>query len=502
LKKEIENSALRTGVLLFILLSAGPFPLPGRTMYVSPTGDDSAPCAPGAEFRTLKRAVACLAPGDTLIVRDGVYEGGVWIQIEAYAEAPVLIRGESLEAVIDSSGPELDCIRVQDAAYITIDRLTMRRASRAGCAVRFSHHIRLTRCRMADNRTWGVFTSFANDIHFEGNECYGSRDEHGIYHSNSGDRFVIRGNLVHDNHGNGIHLNGDPEMGGDGVLNWGVVEKNIIYGNGLGGGAGINMTHVHDVLVRNNLIYNNYAAGMTVYQDTGTFEQGSKRVVIMGNTVYFQIYQGRCCVNVQTTSEKVLLAGNIFISGKNRGAIQVDSDHLSSIVSDYNILGGAAADMIVERKGKKVSFEGWRILTGNDSHSTVADPRFASLDSADFRLDSISPAIDAGMPLDTVRADLEHLGGFEWILAQLDSLPDEDLTGKWRPVGKGPDAGAYESGVSLDFNRDGSFSPADAVALVLLAIDNPESSNLDLNGDGRYSIIDVVYLLLLLLKPV
>ena len=37
--------------------------------------------------------------------------------------------------------------------------------------------------------------------------------EHGIYVSNSGDRPVIRGNHLHDNHANGIHMNGDAEPG-------------------------------------------------------------------------------------------------------------------------------------------------------------------------------------------------------------------------------------------------------------------------------------------------
>ena len=37
--------------------------------------------------------------------------------------------------------------------------------------------------------------------------------EHGIYVSNSGDRPIIRGNLVHDNHANGIHMNGDAQPG-------------------------------------------------------------------------------------------------------------------------------------------------------------------------------------------------------------------------------------------------------------------------------------------------
>jgi parallel beta-helix repeat protein len=446
MRKNMNRLSLKIGSLFLIISLAWTIPLPARTIYLSPEGNDSSAVKPGAVFRTLQRAAECLIPGDTLIVRKGIYAGGVQIKVKATAGSPVLIRGESLEAVIEGSAPGMpDAIRIQDAAYVTIDRLSVRKAARAGCGVRFSNHITITNSRFGDNGVWGIFTSFADDIRFEGNECFGSKKEHGIYHSNSGDRFIIRGNLVHDNNGNGIHMNGDPEIpGGDGILNWGLVEKNVIYGNGAAGGASINMTHVHDLIVRNNLCYNNLAGGITVYQDTGTFEQGSKRVLIMGNTVFYQPGKGRSGVNVQTTSEKVVIAGNIFVSGGQRGNIQVNSDHLGSVVTDRNILWGAPPDSVIERKDSTMSLEAWRRLSGNDIHTVVADPLFTDPSTGDFGLRELSPAVDAGMQLDSVRAVLIRLGGFDWILARLDSLPQEDNRGNPRPAGKAPAAGALE----------------------------------------------------------
>jgi Right handed beta helix region len=498
-----EKTAFGILTLAWLFLLAGPPTLCGRTMYLSTAGDDSTACGHGAVFLTLHRAVECLEPGDTLIVREGDYQGGVWITVAATAEAPVLIQGESLDAIITGSGSETDAVRVQDASYVTIDRLTMRQSGRAGLAVRFSNHVRVTGCLFTDNNTWGIFTSFADDIHFEGNECRNSGRQHGIYHSNSGDRFVIRGNHVHDNAGNGIHLNGDPEIpGGDGILNNGVVEKNIIYGNGRLGGGAINMTHVHDVLVRNNLIYKNLAGGVTIYQDTGDFEQGSKRVVVTGNTIYYEPYKGRSGINIQTTTEKVLAAGNIFVSGGSRGNLQVESDHLESIITDYNIFWGVDTTRLLERKDKNFSLGYWRSLTGNGLHSTVGDPKFTDIDSADFRLTESSPAIDSGMPPDTLKAMLIRLEGFEWILAQLDSLPGEDIRGWTRPQGAAPDAGAYETGEEptgmYDFNGDGALGLADAISLVLLGLENPDNPAVDINRDGRYTITDAIQLILVL----
>jgi len=445
MRPDIIRCSSKIFSLLLALFLAGSGPLAARTFFLATDGDDSATCRAGVEFRTLKRAVACLAPGDTLIIREGVFEGGVEITISGTEQAPVLIQGESLDAVISGSGDKVDAIRIQSSSHVTLDRLTVQQAKRAGAGVRHSNHVRITNCRFANNGKWGIFTSFADDIHFENNECCGSISEHGIYHSNSGDRFVIRNNLVHDNHGNGIHLNGDPEIpGGDGILDQGVVEGNIIYGNGTGGGAGINMTHVHDILVRNNLIFKNYAGGITVYQDTGTFEQGSKRVLIMGNTVYYEPGKGRSGVNVQTTSEKVVVAGNIFFSGGRRGAIEVNSDHLSTVVIDYNILWGVGIDSLIERKDKLLSLKAWRELSRNDIHSKYSDPLFTDIASNDFAPVQASGAIDCGASRDTVKTILERLEGCRWLLERLEALPETDIRSSKRPKGPASDAGAYE----------------------------------------------------------
>ena len=79
----------------------------------------------------------------------------------------------------------------------------------------------------------------------------------------SGDNPIIRGN-IHDNHACGLHMNGDASMGGDGVISNALVENNVIYNNGVGGGSGINCDGVTDSIIRNNLLYNNHANGRSL----------------------------------------------------------------------------------------------------------------------------------------------------------------------------------------------------------------------------------------------
>jgi Right handed beta helix region len=474
-----------------------------RTVYLSPTGDDGAAFEHGAEFATLEGVKGGLSAGDTLFIRNGTYPGGVYFyELAGTAEEPIVFLGESLDAVIEGSYDKRDGLRIESSSHVALENFTVRQTERAGVSVRLSHHVTVRDCRFGDNKYWGILTSFADDIHLEGNECYGSKEEHGIYHANSGDRYVIRNNLVHGNAGNGIHLNGDPDMGGDGILGQGVVENNILYGNGMRGGGAINTCQVEDLLIRNNLIYKNYAAGITIYQYNGGPEHRCKRVVVTGNTIYFESRRGKACLNIQTTTEKVLVAGNIFVGGGNRGVIEVHTDYLPTIYSDYNIFWGARDDRYVDVVNRQYNLEQWQKDKKKDSRSRALDPMLVSIQQDDYRPVDSSAAIDAGMPLDSLRAKLVEMEGFDWMLAQLESLPYKDIEGNPRPAGLECDIGAYEKADDpaelYDFNLDGSLNVGDAIALFMLAAEDPVNRKYDINGDGSYSIVDLIALILIM----
>src|SRR5690349_9038025 len=59
--------------LLLILILAGSTAAGAAIYYVDPAGDDSNSGSPDAPFRTLMRGVSAAGPGDTVVVRDGVY---------------------------------------------------------------------------------------------------------------------------------------------------------------------------------------------------------------------------------------------------------------------------------------------------------------------------------------------------------------------------------------------------------------------------------------------
>ena len=47
------------------------------TYYVSPSGNDSSSGLLGAPFKTIQKAANIVNPGDTVIVKDGTYTGGI-----------------------------------------------------------------------------------------------------------------------------------------------------------------------------------------------------------------------------------------------------------------------------------------------------------------------------------------------------------------------------------------------------------------------------------------
>jgi parallel beta-helix repeat protein len=418
----------------------------GRTFYLAPNGNDDAEAVSGAEFATLRKALGTVWYGDTLIIRNGFYPGGATLRRGCPPDRPIVIRGESRYAIITGSGTARDGLTLADCSNVILDGVNVTRAERGGIVLSHSDHIQVRNCVAYNNGKWGIFTDFASDWIMENNECFGSQVEHGIYHSNSGDNFVFRNNYLHHNSGCGLHMNGDPDYGGDGVEQFGLVEGNLCEANGATlGGAAINMTHVQDVIVRNNVVLNTLAGGITFYQDTGEHSQGSKRALIMHNTLINQKDRGRTGVNIMPTSEKAVIVNNIFVVGGHRGAIEVNSDYMNTIISDNNVLWGSASDAIIERdRETRISFDAWRQLSGQDAHTVIADPGFVSYAYGDLHLTKNSPAVGIAMGLEEIKARLRQLGGFDWTLKKLAELPDVDRDGVQRPAGKGRDAGAYE----------------------------------------------------------
>src|SRR6185295_17068235 len=262
------------------------------------------------------------------------------------AAAPIEFLAEPGVKINQRNATTPDGINLESASHVIIDGFQVDGMPRAGVRSvglpnAMASFVTVRNVTATNNVKWGIFTGHVDDLLIESNRTSGSIDEHGIYVSNSGDRPVIRDNTSFDNHGSGIHMNGDLSQGGDGIISDAVISGNRIYNNAipnatfptLGGGSGINMDGVQNSRIENNLVYGNHASGISLYMIDGA--QGSKNNVVVNNTVY-EPSDGRWALNIQSGSTGNTALNNILISDHSfRGAIDISPDSIAGFTSDY-----------------------------------------------------------------------------------------------------------------------------------------------------------------------
>ncbi|MGH7344058.1 MAG: right-handed parallel beta-helix repeat-containing protein, partial [Candidatus Rokuibacteriota bacterium] len=431
-------------ILGIVLVSGRAAAAPLRTFYVDPAGNDAAAGSVAAPWRTLQKAANTVRAGDLVIVRTGHY-AGLHLTTSGTATDPITFRGEP-GAIVDARNPTTpDGINLEGASHVVIESFTVTGVPRAGIRAVLNHHVTIRGNTGDLNGRWGILTGFSDDLLIESNVMSRSQAEHGIYVSNSGDRPVIRRNVVWGNRANGIHMNGDLSQGGDGIISGALVEANVIYDNGVGGGSGINCDGVQSSIIRNNLLYGNHASGISLYQIDGG--QPARNNQILHNTIV-QASDARWALNIQNASTGNVVRNNILYNlHASRGSIDISADSLSGFVSDSNVVMDRFS---TDGGSTRLTLAQWRSATGQDLHSIVATPATLFVDFAgnDYHLSATSPARDAGATLATVT---------------------EDLEGAVRPQGTASDIGAYEfpvapAPVSLTVTRTGNGAVASSPA--------------------------------------
>jgi hypothetical protein len=419
-----------------LLLSA---PGLAGTYYVSPAGSDGASgTTPGAAWKTLQHAADVVQAGDTVIALPGTH-AGFNLFTSGAPGAPITFSanpggGAPNPAVIVNSNNSFtnkDRINLEGASWVVIEGFTVLgtgnpATNRAGIRAVTAEHVTLRSNRCDLGGTWGLFTGFVDDLIVEDNEASRSAEEHGIYVSNSGDRPIVRRNVIWGNHSAGLHMNGDESQGGDGIISDALVERNVIYDNGDGdpafgppGGSAINCDGVQDSVIRNNLLWNNHKGGIALYRiDGGGPPSGN---LVHSNTIH-QAADARWCVHISGGGTGNTLRNNVLLNDHSfRGAIEITSDCLPGFTSDFH----AVKDRF-SLDDTFLSLAQWQAATGQDSHSFIASMAlFTSPAAGDYTLKAGSAAIDTGTAF---------------------LAPADDVLGKHRPAGAGFDIGAYEAG--------------------------------------------------------
>ncbi|MBC7773365.1 MAG: right-handed parallel beta-helix repeat-containing protein [Pyrinomonadaceae bacterium] len=459
-----------------------------QTYHVAPPaagGNDVSPGSAALPWATLQRAANVVTAGDTVVVHPGTYAGfNLGQPHTGTAAAPITFTAQSgvlinTEAARFNGQSHHARINMDTVGHIVIEGFEVtgtndQRNSKAGIRMvapsdtppTVAGFITIRNCHVHHNGEWGIFSGHVHNITVENNEVHNTYDEHGVYLSNSADNHVVRGNRIYDNSSQGFHCNSDVSQGGDGVTTGVLVENNIIWNNAIGsvyidgagvqrtsvgGGSAINFDGVQDSLIRNNLLYNNHASGISLYRIDGLLPASDN--VVVNNTIINGSTANpatRWCVNISDGSTGNTLFNNILLNyHASRGSVIIDVASRVGFTSDYNIVMDRL-DPDGDGPTPALSLVQWRAMTGQDVHS-ISLPQgawaglFVDAPANQYLLRQTSAARDIG-----------------WSTVAGHAAPTSDLRGALRPSGGAFDIGAYEFVSCIgDFNFDGTVTSQD-----------------------------------------
>ncbi|WP_372629178.1 hypothetical protein [Cohnella sp.] len=297
----------------------------GAVYYVSTEGDDVNPGTIEAPWRTIQKAVDSLLPGDTVLVRGGIYEEFVtirssgsadagYITFQAYPGEKPVIEGRNLTIASGKSS----LISIRSANYIVVQGfeirgLTSASSSEYPAGVKIQgggsnihilnndiHHIenRSSRGNAHGLVVYGDSVIPITDIKISGNEIHhlinGSSESLTVV--GNVQNFSVDHNLVHDNNNIGIDIAGYyntcpsscQDQARNGVVAYNTVynidsSTNPAYGSGSRSAGGIYVDGGTNIIVENNEVYNSNFGVELASEQNG---QATSNIILRNNYLH------------------------------------------------------------------------------------------------------------------------------------------------------------------------------------------------------------------------
>jgi len=414
-------------VIMFIILASS---VSAADYYVAKDGS--------GDYSSIQAAADIAQGGDTIYVRAGTYNERVtpknsgspdnYITYTAYPEEEVIINGDGI-----SIGWWNGLFDIDQKSYIKVSGFRIEDSRYNGIRIKESDNIIIEKNHMYHTYSCGIEVQYSSNIIIDNNEVelahswntpYSGSDEaisivvtdtfevknnyvhdcnkEGIDVKVSSSNGKVYNNHVHDTQAVGIYIDGGyyTEYGYPGTDQFSIdVYQNIVHETGGGiivaneGGGGSEDIHIY-----NNLVYNCRGAGLELFQYPGTV----KGVRFVNNVVY---NNNDGIFFLDPEAEDCVIRNNIFSNNNNNAIITNYGGSTGRVTVDHNLIDGSTQ------------------INGDDP--VIGNPNFVNPSNRDFHLQSSSPAIDQGSPVD---------------------IPTVDFDGVPRPQGSGWDIGAYEYG--------------------------------------------------------
>lgn len=278
--------------------------------YVSTSGNDDNAGNINSPFRTIRKGMLSLYPGDTLFIRKGIYLGErvditgmnglstAWYSVKNYSGERVIIDGKSSVDV---------GIKFISSSYWRVEGLEITNYTGAGIWLNgksgTNSNIELISLKMYKFNN-PILSSYGTEaILGDGSSSYckvrnceisqvglvqNLKKDHGIYIGYGVSHWTIDANRIHDNSGAGIHMYGEPSGG-----SYCTVTNNLVYNNrnyGIVLASKATSTNIY-----NNTLYNNTECDLYM------------RDAAVGNTIKNNIFGSfGCNFNVELMTPDVV----------------------------------------------------------------------------------------------------------------------------------------------------------------------------------------------------
>lgn len=388
----------------------------GKSYFVSPEGVVENDGSSSRPWKTIQQAITAAQPGDSVIVKRGVYMETITFPRSGTIEMPIVLSGEG-EVVINGM-PEQKLwsgiLNIRGQRHITIQNIQFHNAYWFGVYIdNQSSDIVIQHCKTYNTGASGIYAGRSTRIHVLHNvvqkACYQSQSEgsqecislvsisdfeaayNEVFESggstNGGEgidvkegctKGIVHNNVVHDLIRLGIYVDA-----WDKELSYVSLYNNRVYNCASGIAiSSENAGTARDIMIFNNLVYHTTSYGIAV---TGWEKNGKRRNIKIVNNTCFRNGKGKW-------------GGGIIVEQK----ANADSIFIHNNLCFDNLLWGIAVPNLSQNKvSHNLIYPYLHHFWTNEvkgKDAVLADPLLADTATGNLMLKANSPAIHNGNP--------------------------------------------------------------------------------------------------------
>jgi Right handed beta helix region len=259
----------------------------GTIYYVATDGNDANRGTASQPFRTIQKAANTVNPGDTVIVRDGIYQAPgnaaiVDIRRSGTAGNWITFKAEhKWQATLDGTGVKLFLFNIpaRNIGYIRIEDFDLRNAPNSAIKLNSEglHHFVIKGNRFHHNTGAGALMGSADFLEVDGNYFHDNGDhekrnhDHAIY--SGATNATIKNNVF------ARHQYGWAIQTTKGASNWKIINNTFAFPNPARDGHIMLWKSPTNILIENNIFYQPRGAAVR------SSESGTKTGVIVRNNL-------------------------------------------------------------------------------------------------------------------------------------------------------------------------------------------------------------------------